>query len=239
MINFGNLKTLGVLGGMSPAASSFFYNEVIAHTKASRDQDHIDMIILSHATTPDRTKAIIAGKEGELIESLVKDVRTLERSGAENIVVTCNTAHYFYDYMQSAVKVPIINMVRESVRYALERCPDTSKIGIMAADGTLLAGIYDVECENAGVQAVHPSDARQADLMHIIYEEIKTGEHGSKYLFNGVVKELTEEKGCGVVILADTELAVYKKYHAVPDCCLDSMDVLIREAILRSGAKYV
>ncbi len=73
--------------------------------------------------------------------------------------------------------------------------------------------------------------------MHIIYDEIKAGERGSRHLFNGVVEEL-QEMGCEVIILACTELSVYKRFHNVPDCCLDAMDVLIREAILRSGAVY-
>lgn len=56
------LKKLGVIGGMGPEASSYYYENVIAHTKASKDQEHIDMVILSHATMPDRTEAISRGR---------------------------------------------------------------------------------------------------------------------------------------------------------------------------------
>lgn len=237
MINFGNLKTLGVLGGLGPQATDFFYNGIIEHTDASCDQEHIDMIILSHATTPDRTKAIMTGDDKALIQSLVKDVRMLEAAGAANIAIPCNTSHYFYEQMQQAVNIPIIHMVRESVRYARFKHKDVKKIGIMGTDGTISTGIYDQECALAGVTAVHPGPERQADVMHIIYDEIKAGERGSKHLFNGVVEELTRE-GCEVVILACTELSVYKRFHNVPECCLDAMDVLIRESILRSGAVY-
>ena len=237
MINFGRLKTLGVLGGLGPQATDFFYNGVIEHTDASCDQEHIDMIILSHATTPDRTKAIETGDDRALIESLKNDVRMLERAGATNIAIPCNTSHYFFEQMQSAVDIPIIHMVRESVNYAKRKYGNVKKIGIMGTDGTIHTGLYDRECALAGVQAVHPSPQRQKDVMHIIYDEIKAGERGSRHLFNGVVEEL-QEMGCEVIILACTELSVYKRFHNVPDCCLDAMDVLIREAILRSGAVY-
>lgn len=238
MINFGNLKTLGVLGGLGPQATDFFYNGVIEHTDASCDQEHIDMIILSHATTPDRTKAIMTGDDSQLIESLVKDVQMLEKAGAANIAIPCNTSHYFYDQMQSAVGIPIIHMVRESVRYAKAKFENVKKIGIMGTDGTISTGIYDMECERAGVTPVHPSPERQKDVMHIIYDEIKAGERGSRHLFHRVIDELTKDKGCEVVILACTELSVYKHFHNVPECCLDAMDVLIRESIVRSGAVY-
>lgn len=238
MINFGKLKTLGVLGGLGPQATDFFYNGVIEHTDASCDQEHIDMIILSHATTPDRTKAILTGEDHELIRSLIQDVQMLEQAGAANIAIPCNTSHYYYEQMQAAVHIPIIHMVRESVRYARAKFENVKRIGIMGTDGTIATGIYDAECERAKVTAVHPGAQRQKDVMHIIYDEIKAGERGSKHLFNRVVDELTREKGCEVVILACTELSVYKHFHEVPDCCLDAMDVLIREAILRSGAVY-
>ena len=41
------------------------------------------------------------------------------------------------------------------------------------------------------------------------------------------------------MILACTELSVYKKYHGVPAYCLDAMDILVKEAIVRSGAQYL
>ena len=45
-------------------------------------------------------------------------------------------------------------------------------------------------------------------------------------------------KNCDAVILACTELSVFKGKHEIPTICLDAMDVLVREAILRSGAEY-
>ena len=45
-------KILGVIGGMGPEATSYYYENVIAHTRAEKDQDHINMVILSHASFP-------------------------------------------------------------------------------------------------------------------------------------------------------------------------------------------
>ena len=54
-------KLLGVLGGLGPMSTVCFCELLTAHTKAKSDSDHIDMIISSRATTPDRT-AFILGK---------------------------------------------------------------------------------------------------------------------------------------------------------------------------------
>ena len=62
-----NRKMLGIIGGMGPEASCYFYENVIAHTKAEKDQEHIDMVLLSHASMPDRTEAIRTGDDTHLI----------------------------------------------------------------------------------------------------------------------------------------------------------------------------
>lgn len=237
MITFNDKKKLGVLGGLGPQATSFFLDRMIEHTKASCDQEHIDTIILNHASTPDRTKAILSGDSEDLLRSMIEDIHTLEELKVSNIAIPCNTSHYYYETLQAETDIPIIHMIRESVMYAQKQFGSVKKIGIMATDGTISSGIYRKECERLGITAVNPSKRRQKDVMHIIYDEIKAGERGSKQLFNRVVEELTD-KGCDAIILGCTELSVYKEYHSVPEICLDAMDILIREAIIRSGAVY-
>lgn len=230
-------KKLGVIGGMGPEATSYFYENVITHTRASRDQDHIDMVILSHAAMPDRTEAIRTGESRELVRMLQEDARTLEKLGVANIAIPCNTSHYYYEQVQKAVSVPIINMIHESVAYAVRELPDVRRIGIMGTDGTIGSRIYHRECRKLGVTAVKPSPERQRDVMSLIYDDIKSGKRGDRAKFDRVMSEFMR-KNCDAVILACTELSVFKGKHEIPTMCLDAMDVLVRESILRSGAQY-
>ena len=59
MENTNATKLLGILGGLGPMATVYFYEMLTAHTKADTDQEHIDIIISSRATTPDRTAYIL------------------------------------------------------------------------------------------------------------------------------------------------------------------------------------
>ena len=231
------LKKLGVIGGMGPEASCYYYENVIAHTDASKDQEHIDMVILSHATMPDRTEAIMSGDDKYLIHLLQEDARTLESLGVSNIASTCNTSHYFYNQIQKAVQIPVINMIHESVAFAVKEYDNVKKIGIMATDGTINSRIYHKECRKMGVTPVKPSEERQKDVMSLIYDDIKSGRPGDRNKFDRVMNEFVR-KGCDAVILACTELSVFKGRHEIPSICLDAMDVLVRESILSSGAQY-
>ncbi|MBQ9827945.1 MAG: aspartate/glutamate racemase family protein [Lachnospiraceae bacterium] len=231
-------KKLGILGGMGPQASAFFYNNVIKHTEASADQEHLDMVLFNHASVPDRTEAILRGDTDRLEQVLIKDVKDLEALGCGEIVITCNTSHYFYDVMQQETGAEIINMIEEAVKATIEQFGDVKKIGIMATDGTVQMGLYGKACEKFGVEPVYPSPEKQKKVMHIIYDEIKAGQTGDQMAFLDVVVDL-ERQGCDAVILACTELSAYKEYHGVPDICVDAMDILVREAIVRCGGTYI
>ena len=223
---------------MGPQASSFFYNNVIKHTKALKDQDHLDMVILSHATIPDRTGAILSGNTTELEEILKSDIRSLTEAGCGEIVIPCNTSHYFYDGLQKETEAEIINMIDESVKAVLEKYDGVKKIGIMGTDGTVRMGLYGKACGKYGAEAVYPSPEKQKKVMHIIYDEIKAGLTGDQMAFLDVVVDL-ERQGCEAVILACTELSAYKEYHGMPDICTDAMDILVKEAIVRCGGSYI
>lgn len=230
------MERLGIIGGMGPEASCFFYQRITARTKASKDQEHIDIVLLSHATMPDRTHAILTGQKKEFLDAITKDVKDLEKLGVANIAIPCNTSHYFLDEIQAATDVPIINMVEESIKYVTYMHPGIQKVGIMGTDGTLQAGTYYRAGRKFGVQAVAPHEDAQRDVMSLIYDDIKGGKTGDRSKFDRAYADL-KAQGCEAVILACTEISVFKEYYPVPADCVDAMDVLVMESILRSGAE--
>ena len=59
-------------------AATMQATNLIARTKAESDQEHINMIILSHATMPDRTQAILTGNKLPFLKAITQDARDLE-----------------------------------------------------------------------------------------------------------------------------------------------------------------
>ncbi|AEB06839.1 aspartate racemase [Coriobacterium glomerans PW2] len=248
------MRKLGVIGGMGPEATAYFYEQVIRHTVATRDQDHVDMVILSCASMPDRTRSIRSGDSSELLALMRSCTGALESLGCANIAIPCNTSHYYYDQIRASTNVPIIHMVREAVRYAVFGVlPDTAsidpacapraprmpprRIGIMATDGTIMSGVYHRACRAFGVEPIEPDESRQRDVMSLIYDDVKAGRDPDMDKFDRVVRAFRAD-GCDRVILACTELSVISRSRAMPAYVLDAMDALVREAIVRSGARY-
>ena len=108
----GNMENvLGIMGGMGPSATQLFYKMIIDNTEASCDQDHINTLILGHATMPDRTSAILSGDEEEIHKRLFEDASFLENYGCKAIAVTCNTSHYFINKLSHEIGIPIITAI--------------------------------------------------------------------------------------------------------------------------------
>lgn len=225
-------KVLGVIGGMGPLATNMFYNMIIDKTDAACDQEHINMIILNHATMPDRTAAIKSGHVEEVFERLLKDAKFLEDSGASCIAVPCNTSHFILGQVQENIDIPIIHMIKEAVADVkkLTESKENPKVGIMATDGTIEIGLYQMECTKNNLQPVIPSPENQKKVMKIIYDGIKENKGVNPQDFKDVADEF-KAKGCECVILACTELSVYKIQENLGNYFVDAMASLADKAI--------
>jgi len=230
-------KVIGVLGGMGPLATQIFYGMVIENTAAGCDQDHIDMIILSSASIPDRTEALLSGKTEPLYEALLKGCALLERSGAGFIVIPCNTSHFFADRLQSDVKIPIINMIREAAFAVSPAGKKGMRVGILATTGTISTGLYQAELIKAGHIPFVPSDDNQKLVMKIIYDGIKGGGEIDPGDFQKIEKELIDA-GCERAIMGCTELSCFMKMYSLPDdFYFDAMKTLALKAIAAAGGR--
>lgn len=228
-----NRKLLGVIGGMGPLATQLFYKMIIEKTEAHCDQDHLDMIIYSHASMPDRTTAILNNDTAELYSKLLLDAKSLENLGADYIAIPCNTSHYFVDKIQKEISIPIINMIGETVATIQEK---GTKVGILATDGTIKTQLYQKACKEAGLIPVIPSDKCQKLVMKIIYDGIKDGGAIDLKDFETIQNEL-KSKGCTCAIMACTELSCFKEIFKINDYYIDAMNVLAVKSLICCGKK--
>lgn len=225
-------QTLGILGGLGPMATVYFYDMLVRHTKAACDQDHLDVIINSRASTPDRTAYILGESTQNPFDIMARDAQRLVTFGADVLAIPCNTAHYFYDRLNETISVPILNMVEETVLEAKAR--GCRRVGILATSGTVQTGTYARMCERHGLEFVCPDEAHQQDLMNVIYGDIKQGKRPDMARFLAVADSLKRE-GCTRVILGCTELSIIKKDEQLDAFYIDSMSVLAKNAITTFG----
>ncbi len=223
---------LGILGGLGPAATCYLYQMLTDHTPAACDQDHLDIVISSRASTPDRTAFITGQSKDDPFAVMERDGEMLVKYGATILAIPCNTAHYFYDRLAAALPVPVLNMPRLTVADA--KAAGCTKLGILATDGTLLSGTYQMMCREAGLAWAVPSPAHQQAVMEIIYRQIKQGQRADMARFNAAAEDLRAQ-GCNRAVLGCTELSLVKRDEHLGAFFIDSTEVLCRHTLLACG----
>ena len=223
---------LGVLGGLGPMSTVYFCELLNRHTAANGDGDHIDMFISSRASTPDRTAFILGKSQKDPLPVMLADAARLEAAGVDLIVIPCNTAHYFYDGLALACRVPILNIIRETVLHLKKT--GVSAFGLLATEGTVQSGAYHRVCAEHGITCITPTPEEQAIVTSIIYGAIKQNKPVDRDAFWGVADALSA-RGCERLVLGCTELSLLKSEGLCDGRFIDSLDVLAYRTILACG----
>lgn len=218
-----NGKTLGVLGGMGPAASAEFMRIMAVKAPATIDQEHPKIILYSNPSTPDRTNYIL-GKGPDPEPDLIAGLKSLSSWGADFLAVTCNTAHYYIDNFRSQIDKPIVHIADETIKASKERSPEGA--WLTATLGTMRTGVYQKHAEQVGYTFLIPSEDIQPDI-HEVTDLVKAGKYAeSGKLLKKVCKKLWKVKKVPIVA-ACTELPIAYQYTGLPEeMCVSSLEAL-------------
>ena len=233
----GERKTLGILGGMGPEATAYFFELIIRLTAADEDQGHVPVIIRSDPRVPDRTKSILEGGPSPL-PSLVDGARALRAAGADLVVMPCITAHYFLPELASRVKIPFVSLLDESREFLRKEHPAVRKVGLVATTGTVRSGIVRDAFARAGIEVLIPSEADQARIMEALYGQkgIKAGcTTGSpRRAVLGVARRLVRE-GAQAIMAGCTEVPLVLRAEDFDVPFVEPLLIGARACILRAG----
>lgn len=220
---------LGVIGGMGPLATVSFYERVVLNTAAKCDNEHIDMVVLSHASMPDRTKCIIENKGGEFLEVIKKDFKILEDIGVEAVAIPCNTSHYFFNEFKKFTGLRIINMIEETILEVKKR--GIEKVAVFGTLGTLNSKVYEKYANQHGILVKEVSSEDKQVVMDIIYDIKETNALDGRR-FVDILSRYCDDETVGII--ACTELSLLDIPEDINT--IDALNVLVKRSIELSGA---
>ena len=227
-----NGKILGVVGGLGPLATARFIELITEFTDADSEQDHLNMIVYSFPSIPDRSDFIMGYYLKSPLHRLLYVANELTRQNVDRIAIPCMTAHYFHNSLSERIGVPIINAIEETARYLKEN--GVKRAGIMASEGTVSSGLFHKAFERYGIEAIVPSSEQQNNVSHLIYKNIKACLPADMDRFHSVEAELRNQ-GAEVIVLGCTEFSLIKRDHILGPGYLDAMEVLAQQAVLQCG----
>jgi len=222
-------RIVGILGGMGPDATVDLMRRIIRLTPALDDADHIRCIVDNNPKVPSRINAIIEGHGEDPGPCMAEMARRLQSWGADFLAIACNTAHYYYENVQHAVDIPVINLVDLVTDHLVKNYSDRKDIGILASPAVKMTGLYAKRFATSGLNDIWPDREHHERLLEVI-KSIKRGDTGSGVIqdYRSVCQHLVD-KGADLVIIACTELSALSA--DLPIKTVDAAQVLAGEIV--------
>ncbi len=228
------MKTVGIIGGLGPETTTKFYLEIVA-TFSNRGEDSYPSILIDSIPLPralEKECIVKAQNEEKCISFLVQAAKNLEAGGADFIVLACNSLHKFIKEIRAAVKIPVLNIVEETVNFLKSKNID--RVGILATGITINSKIYETELNNAGIGEIVPDDKDQQKLGQLIYNlAIGNYSESEKEALDYIIDKIAQ-KHVQAIILACTDLQLLAPKHQEIKV-FDTMKILV-DATVREMA---
>ncbi len=207
------MKTVGIIGGLGPETTSEFYLDVVFSCQ-KKDGTARPPIIISRVPLPYKIEEdLILRSEGaeRYIPFLTQEAQRLEKAGADFIVMPCNSLHVFIEEIRNAVKIPVLSIVEETVKF-LKR-EDMNKVGIVSTSATIKNKLYENAFAENGIEYVVPNELQQAKMGKFILNLVvgQQKNRDREELIN-IINDF-EDKGLDCVILACTDLQLLIPHH--------------------------
>lgn len=222
-----------IIGGMGTMATELYIKQINQKTPAKNDQDYLNYVLVNYSTIPDRSTYLMS--KDESVNPLPYLLNIIESYGALNpnfFVLTCNTAHYFFNELEKATEIPILHMPRLAAKAAAKSFPKGTKVGIIGTEGTIKNQIYDPFILNEGFDLIHPTLEIQQMVSTLIFDKIKQQNVLDVELYNQILSKMFDELNCEVVILGCTELSLMEDIEGYKNpCVIDPQNVLADESV--------
>lgn len=219
---------IGLIGGIGPAATEFYYRGLIGRHERSRTA--LDLTIV-HADVRELTSNAADGEPSKQAASFAKLIARLAAAGAGAAAVTSMTGHFCIRELESISPLPLINAIPE-IDTAIKR-QNLKTVGILGTRTVMGTKLY------GGISAadvVLPQDDA-FDQVHTNYVEMALAgrvTQAQREVFFSIGRRLCQEQGAEAVLLGGTDLCL-----AFADCdcgfrVMDCADVHIDALYERS-----
>ncbi|WHY96879.1 aspartate/glutamate racemase family protein [Peribacillus simplex] len=204
------MKTIGLIGGMSWESSSEYYRIINEEVKAKLGGLHSAKCILYSVDFEEIERYQSDGDWESSGELLADAALSLEKAGAEMILICTNTMHKVVGYIEEKVSLPILH-IADSTAKQIQKSK-ISTVGLLGTKYTMEQDFYKTRIESNGIKVLIPNDEDRKVINKVIYEELCLGEiqQSSRDHYKKVIKGLVDE-GAEGIILGCTEIGLLVK----------------------------
>ena len=205
-----NLKTIGLIGGMSWESTVTYYKIINETVKEKLGGLHSAKCILYSVDFQEIEECQASGNWDKSGEILGEAAYSLEKAGADFIVICTNTMHKVINQIKEKISVPILHIAEMTAEKILEK--GLKNIALLGTKYTMEQDFYKSKLIEKGINVIIPDKNDIEIINEVIYNELCLGtiNFNSKKKFLEIVDKL-RSKGAEGIILGCTEIGLLIK----------------------------
>ena len=205
-----NLKTIGLIGGMSWESTVTYYKIINETVKEKLGGLHSAKCILYSVDFQEIEECQANGNWEKSGEILGEAAYNLEKAGADFIVICTNTMHKVVNQIKEKISIPILHIAEMTAEKILEK--GLKNIALLGTKYTMEQDFYKSKLIEKGINVIIPDKNDIEIINKVIYDELCLGtiNSDSKKKFLEIVDNL-RSKGAEGIILGCTEIGLLIK----------------------------
>jgi aspartate racemase len=203
------MKKIGMIGGLSWESTVEYYKIMNREVAARLGGAHSSEIMMYSFNFQEIIKLLDREDYNGVGLMMVQKAKLLEDSGAECLVLSANTAHWWAEDIQAAINIPLIHIADATGKAILEK--GLKRLALLGTRFTMERDFITSKLENdfdLDIKVPGPEDRK---IIHeIIYNELTRGviNDSSRAAMISIMNSMKDMDG---VILACTELPLLIK----------------------------
>jgi len=225
-----NLNTIGLMGGMSSAATAAYYEIINQKVKTVKGGHNIAEIIICSVNFAVIEQYIREEAWEEAAHYLVEKAQRLEAAGVSCIFLGTNTMHRVREQIKAAISIPFIDIF-ETVSAEI-KSQGKSTIGLLGTYPVMSDNFFVQAYQDCGIEVMTPSEEEKKEIDRIIFEELTQHQINAtaKAYYLEVIRKMAAQ-GAEGVILGCTEIKLLVQQENIPEVPLfDTLELHCEKA---------
>jgi len=212
------LKTIGLIGGMSWESSLEYYRLINEAIKAKLGGLHSAKCVLVSVDFAEIETLQREGRWREAGQAMAAAGQSLERAGADFVVLCTNTMHKLADEIQAGIRIPFLHIADATARAV--KAAGLHKIGLLGTRFTMEHDFYKGRLvDQFGLEVLIADEADREVIHRVIYAELCLGivREQSRERFIAIMDKLVQAGAEGIILgCTEIELLVHEGDSPVP-----------------------
>ena len=228
------MKTIGLIGGMSWESTAIYYRLINEAVKARLGGHHSAKLVLYNVDFAEIEELQRTARWDEAGRMLAAAAVSLERAGAEFLVLCTNTMHTVAPAIESAVSIPLLHIADPTAEAIKAAGYET--VALLGTRFTMEKEFYVGRLRaRHGLNVLLPNATERDEIHRAIYEELVHGKivKSSRDSYIGIVERM-RQLGAAGIILGCTEIAMLLTPGTVALPCFDTTELHARAAVTHS-----